>query len=486
MVTYSRKGSEGKLLPDLTTAIQKSGLCDGMTISFHHSFREGDQVMAQVLAAIRTLGIRNLRFAPSAVVNVRNLSLSEYVRDGTITEIEASGIRGELGDEILKGILEKTVILRPHGGRPRAIENGELAIDVAFIGVSAADIEGNCTGLFGKNVCGPLGYSFIDAQTARCVVVVTDTLVEYPCVPMSISQDFVDYVVQVESVGDASLIGAGAARLTKNPRDLLIAERTAQVIAASRRFRDGFVFQTGAGAVSIACASYLSQEMKKRKVQAAMALGGIPAAVIQMYRDGLVRAIACSQAFDQVAAKAVLEESGILEIDNSLYCNSARKGCMLEREDFGVLGALEVDLEFNVNILTGREGKMLGGLGGGPDVADCAALPIVVLPIIRGRIPTVVEKVLTCCTPGNTVAAVVTEAGIALNPRHKHYEELKEDLQRARIRVMTIKELYQIARDLCGVPDPLPCTDRPVCVVQYRDGSVMDVIYQVRKGQDKR
>ena len=131
--------SDTKLLPDLKTAIQASGLRDGMTISFHHSFREGDMIIGQVLTAIRELGIKHLRFAPSAVVNIKNPSIVDFVRDGTIDRIEASGIRGQLGDAVLAGEMEKPVILRTHGARPRAIEAGELQIDVAFIGASASD-----------------------------------------------------------------------------------------------------------------------------------------------------------------------------------------------------------------------------------------------------------------------------------------------------------------------------------------------------------
>lgn len=172
-----------KLLPDLKAAIKASGLKDGMTISFHHSFREGDRIIGQVLTAIRDMGIRHLRFAPSAVVNIKNPSIVDFVNDGTIDRIEASGIRGELGDAVLAGKLEHPVILRTHGARPRAIEAGELTIDVAFIGASAADDYGNCTGQIGPNACGALGYSFVDAHNAGCVVVITDNLVEYPAFP---------------------------------------------------------------------------------------------------------------------------------------------------------------------------------------------------------------------------------------------------------------------------------------------------------------
>lgn len=111
----------------------------------------------------------------------------------------------------------------------------------------------------------------------------------------------------------------------------------------------------------------------------------------------------------------------MVEIDNGDYSNAFGKGSFLDRLNFGVLGALEVDVDFNVNILTGTSGRMMGGLGGGPDVAAGADVSIVALPIVRGRIPSVVERVNTCCTSGNTVACIVTQAGVALNPRHPRY-----------------------------------------------------------------
>lgn len=472
---------DSKMAGSLEEAILGCGLKDGMTISFHHSFREGDEIIGQVLTAIKKLGIRGLKFAPSAVVNIKNPSIADFVEDGTIDRIEASGIRGELGDAVLEGKMEKPVILRTHGARPRAIEAGELFIDVAFIGASAADEYGNATGQIGPNACGSLGYSFIDAMSAGKVVVITDHLVEYPCNPVSISQQYVDVVVKVDRIGDPEKIGKGAARMTKNPRDLMIAERAADVMAASRYFKENFSFQTGAGAISIACTNYLAERMEKRGIHASFALGGMTAAIVEMYRKGLVRVLECSQCFDAVAARAIAEEPGIVEIDNAVYSNPFSKGSMLDKLTFGVLAALEVDTEFNVNILTGSSGEMMGGLGGGPDVAAGADISIVCLPVVRGRTPSVTRRVFTCCTPGETVAAVVTEAGIALNPKHRYYKELKEDLETANLKLVTIEYLQELAESLTGVPKPIETTDRVVCIVEYRDGTVIDVIRELRK-----
>jgi len=142
---------------------------------------------------------------------------------------------------------------------------------------------------------------------------------------------------------------------------------------------------------------------------------------------------------------------------------------------------LEVDVDFNINILTGSSGEMMSGLGGGPDVADGADISIVTLPIIRGRIPSVVNRVFTCCTPGSSVAVVVTEAGIALNPKHKNYEMLKEDLEQAGIKTVTIEHLLQTAYSLTGIPKPVETTDKITCIVEYRDGTVIDVIRQIKR-----
>jgi len=141
-----------------------------------------------------------------------------------------------------------------------------------------------------------------------------------------------------------------------------------------------------------------------------------------------------------------------------------------------VLGALEVDVDFNMNILTGVSGRMMGGLGGGPDVAAGADVSIVALPIVRGRIPSVVGREQTCCTLGNTVACVVTQAGVALNPRHRSYTVLREDLVRSGIKLFSIQELQQLEQPITGSPQLPRCTGKPVAVVEYRDGAVLNIL----------
>ena len=118
---------ETKLVSSLREAIEKTGLKDGMTISFHHHFREGDYVLNMVLDEIAKMGIKNLKLAASSIANVHE-PLIEHIKNGVITEITSSGLRDKVGSAISHGLMEKPVVIRSHGGRARAIESGEIHI----------------------------------------------------------------------------------------------------------------------------------------------------------------------------------------------------------------------------------------------------------------------------------------------------------------------------------------------------------------------
>lgn len=469
-----------KICDSLTDAIKKSGLKDGMTISFHHHFRTGDLLICQVLKVIEELGIKDLKIAASAIVNLDNVDFIHYIENGTITSVEASGIRGELGNYILKNGLKRGVTLRPHGGRARAIQEGSLKIDVAFVGASSADEFGNATGAYGKNVCGTLSYPMIDVQYATKSIVITDNLVPYPCEKWSVTQDNVDYVVVVDEIGDASKIGVGAARISNRPLDLEISRQVVDVIKYSGYFKEGFSFQTGAGAIAIACTDFLRKEMEKEGIKASFALGGVTSYISEMLEEGLVQNVLAVQSFDANSAKVLFENQRMIEIDSGKYANPNLKGCSVNMVNVGILGALEVDTDFNVNLLVGSNGKMLSGIGGGPDVAAGVDLSIIAVPINRKRTPSVVDKVFTKCTPGKDIAVVVTEAGIALNPKHKNYEFLKNNLEKSSLDLKTIEELRDIAYKITGKPSGIETTDEVVANVEDRYGDIIDVIKKIK------
>src|SRR5271165_2844415 len=145
-----------KLCGSLEEAIKRSGLKDGMTISFHHAFREGDKVVNQVVDTLAKLGFRNLTLASSSLLNCHD-SLIEHIKNGVITQIYTSGLRGKLGAAISNGLMKNPAQIHSHGGRVHLIQSGELKIDVAFLGVSCCDEFGNANGSHGKLSCGSLG-----------------------------------------------------------------------------------------------------------------------------------------------------------------------------------------------------------------------------------------------------------------------------------------------------------------------------------------
>ncbi|MGV6846003.1 MAG: citrate lyase subunit alpha, partial [Lutibacter sp.] len=208
-----------KLTDTLKEAIVKTTPKNGMTISFHHHLRNGDVILVEAIKILADLGIKNITLASSSLNNSHS-ELIKYIKDGTITKIWTSGIRGELGAAVSEGIMEKPVTIHSHGGRVRAIHTGKISVDLCIIAASAADEEGNATGAIGKSAFGSLGYARIDSRYSKQVIVVTDNLVEFPCFPLSIQQNFVDYVVKVDSIGDPTKIASGTTRITRSPMDL--------------------------------------------------------------------------------------------------------------------------------------------------------------------------------------------------------------------------------------------------------------------------
>lgn len=463
----------------LEEAIKKSGLKDGMTISFHHHFRGGDKVVNMVVDKLAEMGYKNLSLAASSLQDVHE-PLIEHIKNGVITSISTSGMRGKLADAISRGLMDKPVVFRSHGGRGSAIANGDLHIDVAFIGASSADPLGNACGFSrsenAKSICGSLGYALPDAQYADKVVILTDDLVQYPNVPASISEREVDYVVEVESVGDSSKIASGAIRDTKNPRDILLAKQAAKVIINSGYFKDGFSIQTGSGGASLAAVKYIRESMIEQGITASYALGGITAHMVKMFEEGLIKKLIDVQSFDKVAAESIMKNEMHKEVSANEYASADEMGSATHYLDIVILSALEVDKNFNVNVLVGSDGIIRGAIGGHLDTAADSALSIIVCPLLRGRIPCVVDEVTTLITPGSTVDVVVTEYGIAVNPNRP---EIAERLKKAGLNVVDIQYLVDRAKKVIGDADPLPFGDKVVGVVMNRDGSVMDVIKNI-------
>jgi citrate lyase subunit alpha/citrate CoA-transferase len=467
---------KGKVLPNLRAAIGATGLRDGATISFHHHLRNGDHVLNLVLAEIARAGFKNIKVAPSSLFPVHE-PLVEHFKQGVVTGVHATYIVGPVAQAISRGALEKPVMMYTHGGRARAIESGDLHIDVAFVGAPTADSYGNINGVEGKSACGTLGYAMVDVLSADWVVAITDNLVPYPTHPIDITQDCVDYVVKVDSIGDPQGIVSGTTQATTDPVGLQIAHNAARVIAASGLLADGFSFQTGAGGISLAVAAALKEIMRERKVQGSFASGGITGYIVDMFESGLFRTLFDVQCFDLKAVDSYRRNEAHQAMSASMYANPHNRGAVVNQLDAMILGAAEIDLDFNVNVTTGTDGIILGGSGGHADAAAGAKLALVTTRLSAGGNAKVVESVTTITTPGETVDALVTEEGVAINPKRG---DLRERLQSAGVSVKPIEQLREMAEQRAGEkPRSKPPEGQVVAVLEYRDGTLIDVVRAV-------
>lgn len=265
--------------------------------------------------------------------------------------------------------------------------------------------------------------------------------------------------------------------MTDNPRELMMAENVARVIAATPYFADGFTFQTGVGGPSLAVNRFLEDHMVERGITMRFALGGTSSAICRLQDRGLVGHILDTQDFDQGAIDHISTHPDHHEIDLSEYANPANKGAYVNQLDFVVLAALEVDLHFNVNVITGSDGILRGAPGGHPDTAAGSKCCIIVTPLTRGRMATVCDSVVTVTTPGDCVDVLVTDYGIAVNPLR---QDLIDCLDRAGIPHVTIEWLRDKAYGLVGTPDPLEWEDQVVAVVEARDGTILDVVRKIK------
>ena len=447
--------TNGKIVT-LEEAIRKSGLKDGMTISFHHHFRSGDKVINMVVAKLAEMGFKDLHLASSSLIDVHE-PLIEHIKNGVITKISTSGLRGALATEVSHGLMKEPVVFRSHGSRGYAIKSGELHIDVAFLGASSSDPLGNAAGYStsenAKSICGSLGYALPDAKYADKTIILTDDLVDYPNQHSAISEADVDYVVVVDSVGDSSKISSGAIRDTKNPRDILLAKQAAKVVMNSGYFENGFSLQTGSGGAALAVTKYLRQGMIDKGIKASYALGGITSHMVKLHQEGLIDRIIDVQSFDKVAAESLMTDPKHKSVSANEYAAMLEPGSATHFLDVVILSALEVDV-----------------------TAQDSALSVIVCPLLRGRIPCVVDEVTTLITPGSNVDVVVTEYGIAVNPNRP---EVKERLEAAGLKIVDIHDLAAKARKIIGDPAPLPFGDKVVGIVLNRDGSVQDVIKNI-------
>jgi citrate lyase subunit alpha/citrate CoA-transferase len=288
----------------------------------------------------------------------------------------------------------------------------------------------------------------------------------------------VDFVAQVPRLGDPKKIVSSTTKITTDPIGLQIAKYAAQVIEASGYVKNGFSFQTGTGGISLAVAEHVRNMMRKGNIKGSFGCGGITGYFVDMLEEGLFEALFDVQCFDQRAVESIGRNQKHQEMTAGMYANPFNCGSVVNRLDCAILSATEVDVNFNVNVNTESNGYLLHNTGGHCDVAAGAKVSIIVAPSIRGRLPIVRDEVTTITTPGETVGVIVTERGIAVND---NLPELRAELIRRRAPVKDIRELRDEIYAITGVPKAIEFEDKVVGLIEYRDGSIIDVVRQVCK-----
>ena len=463
-----------KVLKDLQAAFDACEIPQGATLSFHHHLRDGDAVLNAVLEVAAARRLSGLRLAISAIFPV-HAPLIRHLRSGLVAEIWTDYASGPVAREIGAGGLPRPVVFQTHGGRARAIASGQLEIDAAFIAGPTADVFGGTSGALGRAACGALGYPMVEADHARRVVVVAQELSETPLEAVDIAAERVDFVVPVPHVGDSAGITSGATRVARDALGQRIAASAARAIAASGVIAEGFSFQTGAGGVSLAVTQALGAELPRLGLRGGFISGGTTGAQVALVRAGLFRELLDVQCFDMEAVRSYRDDPWHRGISAAEYASPIHPDPVVERLDVMLLGAAEIDREFNINVTLAGDGRIIGGAGGHPDTAAGARLAVATTRLTGGGYPKVVDSVGCITTPGRDVDLLVTEAGLAVNPRRP---DLAERLRHTGLPILDIEALVEAARSQATRKPARP--EGPVAaIVEYRDGSVIDTVRRV-------
>ncbi len=449
---------------------------NGITISFHHSLREGDNIILPIINCMASYNIKNINLASTALFPA-HAPLIEHIESGVIGKIESS-MNGPIGHAVSKGEIEIPTVLRSHGGRARAVQDGSLNIDIAFIGASTADYLGNLNGIDGKHNFGSLGYPLeTDSLYAKTVIGVTDTISESPLSRVSIPSSRVDAILEVDNIGDPNKIATGSLGRQIDEDRLKIAQTAVDVMWLSGFLVNGFNWQAGAGGTSIASAIFLKELMEDKNLKGGYIFGGIAKNSVELLEADLFNVIYDAQSFDLAAVNSLRDNPRHIEMSIDHAYNPFNKGCIANNTDFSALGATEVDVNFNTNCNTFSNGLLNSGIGGHQDAAR-AKISMILTPLAR-KVPTIRSSVTTVSTPGDSVDIIITESGVAINPQlTPKREKLIKRLKEGGIAVRSIEQLKDEAESLVA-PANANLTEKIVSLVEYRDGTHLDVIYQM-------
>jgi citrate lyase subunit alpha/citrate CoA-transferase len=468
---------------------------DGDAVSFPHYYRNGgDRFLRALIAELKRRGLKGIRLIGNAYFGELDY-LVEAVKDGTIAYLYGNPYGGLAKAAAAGTLLPVRIVGCSHGGRQRDIMLGIEPVRLAAFPAPAADRWGNASGVLGKpeERCGPLGLFDADVRYADYSCVCAGTVLDRFLPHRSLSMEYVDFVVPFENVGDGAGIGAGTLDLARimGGENLKVADRVMALLGAAGLLRSGVAFQSGSGA-SLAILQRLSDHFVQHGLVASFTIGGITQIHVEMLRRGAVELIMHGQCFQptDVVFDSLLNDPGHQEVSTSIYANLACKGTLTPLLDFALLSCAEIDTAFNVNTVTGYDGRYVGGIGGGPNVGR-SKLTIIFTTLAgfskrRGQAyPSIRERVNTVTMPGELVDVVITEEDAVVNPasRSPHVAALKDNAGKAGISLISMDELaakaVARAKELGPLMPEPDLTGEAVEIVKADDGSILDVVRQV-------
>lgn len=443
-------------------------------ISFHHHLRNGDFVLNNVLEYYIKESVQDICIFPSAIFP-KYTNILTLLQNHQIKDITTNYLNGPVAEFISLYGLPGELKMQTHGGRARAIIEKRNLIDIAFIAAPCVDKKGNAIGYKGPNKCGSLGYAIPDSEHAKIVVLVTDNLIEDTINQPEIHGSNVDYIIQVASIGDNKGIVSGTTNITTNPIGVKIAKNTSKLLHELGVIKNGFSFQSGAGGVSLRVTKDVKDMMIQENIKASFFSGGITKYHVEMLEEGLVDKLYDVQCFDLDAIDSLSRNKHHYAISASKYANPNDDEMVIKDLDVVILGATEIDFDFNVNVTTDSHGTLIGGSGGHSDTASEAKITVIVSPLMKGRIPIIKNRVTTITTLGKNVDVLVTERGIAINPLRK---DLMEKLVHSKLSILPIKDLAQKAYTYTGIPKDIQKSNQQIGVIEDRTFEIIDQIYK--------
>jgi citrate lyase subunit alpha/citrate CoA-transferase len=200
---------------------------------------------------------------------------------------------------------------------------------------------------------------------------------------------------------------------------------------------------------------------------------------VSLLEEGLTDYVLDGQLFDQDSVRSMRDNPRHVSTSPFTSYNYHGKGNFASMLDFVVLGATEIDLNFNANVVTHSDGYLLHGIGGWQDClySKCTILAV---PSFRDRIPVIIDEVTTLCGPNDLIDVVVTERGIAINPRRT---DLLSKTRRLSLPIRSMGEIQKEVFDICGGPPEKPRFERKevAAIVKWVDGTVLDSVYRIER-----